>query len=373
MRLALRLARQGEGGTRPNPPVGAVVVRGNRQIAGGFHRRAGGPHAEVDALRKAGARARGATLYVTLEPCCTFGRTPPCTDLILETGIRRVVVAIRDPNPKHRGRGIRLLRRAGVRVDEGVCAQEAAELLAPFAHWIVSGRPFVTLKLGMTLDGRIADAKGKSRWITGPESRRAVHELRRRADAVMVGVETALADDPSLLPEKPWPGRTLRIVVDSRGRLPCGAKVLTDGHADQTLIATTSACPAARQRRYRRTGAMVLPLPSAKGHVSLSALMRALGRQGLLHVLCEGGGELAAALVRERLVDRFELFIAPRILGGRGTVPAFGGTGWLLGSAPRLELLECRRRGGDIQLTLSGDSRAGGGPETGLYYSGSGY
>ena len=200
MQRALRLARRGEGLTRPNPPVGAVAVKSGKIVGEGYHRRAGGPHAEVVALSKAGTKARGCTLYVTLEPCCTWGRTPPCTDLILSSGVRRVVVSVRDPNPRHSGRGLTLLRRKGIRVIEGVCAEEGMKLIAPFAKWIRRGLPYVTLKLGMSVDGKIADRKGRSRWITGPEARNKVHELRRRVDGILVGGGTVRNDDPSPAP-----------------------------------------------------------------------------------------------------------------------------------------------------------------------------
>jgi diaminohydroxyphosphoribosylaminopyrimidine deaminase/5-amino-6-(5-phosphoribosylamino)uracil reductase len=332
MRKALRLARRGEGGTRPNPPVGAVVVRRGRVVGHGFHRRAGEPHAEALAIRSAGPACRGATLYVTLEPCCTTGRTGPCTEVILRSGIRRVVAAVRDPNPRHCGRGLALLRRRGIEVVEGVCAAEAARLLAPFRKWITTGRPYLTLKMGTTLDGRIADARGRSRWITCPASRSAVGDLRRRVDAVMVGGDTVRADDPSLLP--PADGSRegpLRVVVDSRGRVPAGARVLTDGRADRTVVATTS-----------RAGL------AAEG-TSLAWVLRRLGSEGVLHVLCEGGGRIARSLVRAGLVDEFLFFVAPRLLGGDG-VAAVAGPGWALQKGPRLRFVEVRRVGADVMV-----------------------
>ena len=229
MRRALALARRGEGCTRPNPPVGAVVVVRNRLVGQGYHQIAGGPHAEVHALRKAGRHSAGATLYVTLEPCSTQGRTPPCTDAIIAAGVRRVVVAVRDPNPRHAGRGLIVLRRKGIEIHEGVVADQATELLRPFAKWIQHKTPYVTLKLAMTLDGRIADAQGRSQWITGPAMRGAVHALRRRVDAILVGRETAAIDDPNLLPRPARGRQPFRVVVDSRGRLPPNLRMLHDG------------------------------------------------------------------------------------------------------------------------------------------------
>jgi len=348
MRKALALARRAEGRTRPNPPVGAVVVRGNKDVGHGYHRKAGGPHAEIYALREAGEQARGATLYVTLEPCCTVGRTGPCTEAVAAAGVACVVASVRDPNPLHSGRGLARLRRQGIRVTEGVCAKEGRLLIRPFAKWVTAGLPFVTLKMGMTLDGRIADGKGISRWITGGASRTAVRQMRRRADAILVGSRTALADDPSLLSngrgEPAW-----RIIADSSGRLPAGARVLTDGQAGHTIIATTRRCPCAQAERYRSHGARVWTLPAREGRVALKSLLAEVGKMGLLHLLCEGGGELAEALIREGRVDEYVFFIAPRVLGGRG-VPVVGGRGWRLESAPRLKFTRWERMGKDMLL-----------------------
>lgn len=347
MRRALALARRGEGLTRPNPPVGAVIAKAGRLLASGFHERAGGPHAEALALRAAGRSAKGATLYVSLEPCSTHGRTPPCTEAILRAGIRRVVVAAADRNPKHAGRGLVFLRRHGIQVATGVCEAGALELLRPFFTWILTGRPLVTLKLGITLDGRISDASGHSRWITSPAALRCVQSLRRRADAVLVGVGTAVADDPSLMP-RPALGRSpFRVVVDSKGRLPARAKVLTDGFQDRTIVATTRQCPASIMARWAKAGARVWILPAARQKVSLAALVKRLGGEGLLHVLCEGGGELAAGLVQAGLVDDFLFFLAPKLLGAKA-VPAIGGAGWALAGAPALSFKSVRKIGPDL-------------------------
>ncbi|MFU8781103.1 MAG: bifunctional diaminohydroxyphosphoribosylaminopyrimidine deaminase/5-amino-6-(5-phosphoribosylamino)uracil reductase RibD, partial [Kiritimatiellia bacterium] len=245
MRRALILAAKGEGRTRPNPPVGAVLVRAGKVIGEGYHRKAGGPHAEVVALRGLPLRqTRGATLYVTLEPCSTHGRTPPCVDAILAAGIAEVVVSVKDPNPKHAGRGLRLLRKHGVRVIAGVCQEEGAALLAPFAKWVTTGQPFVTLKMGMTLDGRIGDARKHSRWITGPAARREVQDLRKRVDAVLVGAGTVAADNPSLLVQSRKTGQPLRVILDGSGRIPLHAKVLGDRYP--TIIVVTDCCSAKR-------------------------------------------------------------------------------------------------------------------------------
>lgn len=349
MLRAIAQARQGEGLTRPNPPVGAVLVKKGRLLAEGFHPKAGGPHAEIVALRKAGARARAADLYVTLEPCSTWGRTPPCTDAIIEAGIRRVIAGVADPNPRHAGRGFRILRKAGVEVKSGVLAVECGQLIEPFAMHQREGRPFVTLKLGMSLDGRIADLRGKSRWITSASSRARVHELRRRVDGILVGRETAQRDNPSLLPD-PANGRApWRIVLDPSGRLPLRLKLFSDAHRNQTIVFVGPDAPARHIAALTERGVVVEHLPLSSGGFRLRSVMKALGARGLLHVLCEGGGALAAALVRERLVDEAWFFLAPKLLGGGGR-PAIGGPGWPLANAPEWRILEIQSVPPDVWI-----------------------
>jgi diaminohydroxyphosphoribosylaminopyrimidine deaminase/5-amino-6-(5-phosphoribosylamino)uracil reductase len=352
MNVALEMARRGEGRTAPNPPVGAVIVRSGKVVGKGFHACAGAAHAEVEALTEAGSSARGADLYVTLEPCSTQGRTPPCTDAICAAGIRHVVVGTRDPNPVHRGRGLRQLRRAGIRVTEGVEQAEAREIIAPFAKHVTTGRPFVTLKLAMTLDGRIADRQGNSRWISGPAARERVHALRQRVDAILVGRRSACIDDPSLTAREggfrvPW-----RVVVDSRGSLPPTARMVSDKWAERSIIATTKQCSSRRVRMYEKNGAQVWSIAATKDGVSLPRLLARMGKRGILHVLCEGGGELAAMLLRRGHVDRFYLFIAPRLLGATG-VPVVGGEGWVLRNAPGMRIDGLERVGEDVLLTLT--------------------
>ncbi|MCD6129075.1 bifunctional diaminohydroxyphosphoribosylaminopyrimidine deaminase/5-amino-6-(5-phosphoribosylamino)uracil reductase RibD, partial [Candidatus Bipolaricaulota bacterium] len=267
MRRALELARLGEGYTRPNPLVGAVVVKDGEVIAEGYHARYGGPHAEMVALSRAGERARGADLYVNLEPCVHWGKTPPCVDRIIAAGIRRVILAARDPNPLVNGKGVDKLRSAGIEVVEGVLREEAEKLNEIFFHWVKTQRPFVALKLAMSLDGKIASRTGKSRWITGEEARKKVHELRRRYAAVLVGVNTVLTDDPQLTVREVEGPQPLRIVLDSRGRIPLSAKVLS-GEAP-TLIATTQAMPEEIEHKLREKGAEVWRLPARDGKVDL--------------------------------------------------------------------------------------------------------
>lgn len=349
MAEALALARRGEGRTRPNPPVGAVVVKGGRIVGRGWHAGAGGPHAEVVALRDAGARARGATLYITLEPCSTWGRTPPCTDAIRAAGVKSVVAAVRDPNPKHRGRGLRLLKRAGLEVRCGEGAAEAENLLRPFASWITRRRPWLTLKLACTLDGRIADAAGHSRWITGAAARRWVQDLRRRADAILVGAGTVRADNPSLLPRPARGRQPWRVVAVGRSGVPLDSQVCTDAQSSRTLLAVTAEGADRVGSDALARGVQMVVLPAAAGgRPSMRHLMEHLGALGLLHVVCEGGGELAAELLREGLVDELAMFFAPRVLGGRGARPSVGGADVPLAAAQELEWISTERVGRDL-------------------------
>lgn len=368
MRRALELARRGLGRTSPNPAVGALVVAPDGTIVGrGFHAAAGTAHAEVLALEEAGPRARGATLYVTLEPCCHHGRTPPCTEAIQRAGVGRVVAAMLDPDPRVSGRGAAVLRRAGVAVDVGVLEHETSRLLEAYIHHRRTGLPFVTMKVAMTLDGKVATRAGDARWISGERSRRTVHALRRQVDAVLVGVGTVLADDPLLTARPPGtpaptgkpasadraPRQPLRIIVDSAARTPPGARVLTAaGDPGRTLIAVTRGAPAARVRTLREAGAEVLLLPStADGRVDLGALARELGERGVLHVLLEGGPTLNAAALAAGLVHRVLVFVAPRIVGGSAAPGPVGGDGVArLTEAISVRDLAARRSGEDILL-----------------------
>jgi diaminohydroxyphosphoribosylaminopyrimidine deaminase / 5-amino-6-(5-phosphoribosylamino)uracil reductase len=352
MRRALALAARGIGLTRPNPPVGAVVVRAGRIVGGGWHRAAGRPHAEVEALRAAGARARGGDLYVTLEPCCTHGRTPPCTEAIIGAGVRRVWAAATDPNPRHRGRGFRRLRAAGIEVQAGLCGAEAQALLEPFATRMRLGRPKVTLKMACSLDGRIADAEGRSRWITGPRARAAVQTLRRTADAILIGARTASADDPSLLPRPARGRRPWRVVADPRGQLTPKARLLRE-QPEQTLVCVGPACPARARRAIEATGARCWTVPAdPAGGLDLRVLLERLAAElGVMHVLCEGGGRMAGALLRAELADELWWFVAPCILGTDGA-PAVGGPGGPLAAAPRYAVTSVDRMGGDVCVRL---------------------
>jgi len=348
MARAIVLARRGLGRTSPNPPVGAVVVRGGRVVGEGWHRRAGGPHAEIVALRRAGARAAGATLYVTLEPCAHFGRTPPCVDAVLAAGVARVVVGAGDPNPRVRGRGLRRLRRAGVRVATGVLAAEAEAVAGWFRTAVARRRPYVLLKLAASADGRIATAAGESRWVSGPRARAAVHRLRDRVDAVMVGAGTVRADDPALTCRLRGGRDPVRVIVAGRLRVPPGARVFRQRSSAPTLVATTAAAPAARRRVLARAGVEVVVLPGRGGRLRLAALLEALWARGIVSVLLEGGGDLAAAALRERVVDRVLLVLAPVLIGGDGR-PMLGPLGRArLAAAIRLRDVRLARLGPDL-------------------------
>lgn len=349
MRRAIELARLGEGLTRPNPPVGAVIVRKGRQIAEGFHERAGGPHAEIVALNQAGPRAKGADLYVTLEPCSTWGRTPPCTDAILRAGIRRVICGAVDPNPRHAGRGFEILKRAGVEVQSGILEAECEKLIEPFATLQRQGRPFVTLKLAMSLDGRIADARGRSRWITGEAARQKVHELRARVDGILVGRETAALDNPSLLPNPSNGRQPFRIVLDPRGELPLSLKMFRDAGRAQTIAVTSHEAPSRYAEALMKRQVRVIRLRARNGRFALRSVLKALGDWGLLHVLCEGGGKLADSLLKEGLVDEAWFFLAPKFLGSDAR-PAIGGTGWKLVQEPEWRIEAVEEVGRDILI-----------------------
>lgn len=332
MTLALRLAAKGRGTASPNPMVGALVVRQGRIIGQGFHLRPGTPHAEILALRQAGHRARGATLYVTLEPCCHLKkRTPPCVPEIVRSGVCRVVIAMHDPNPSVKGRGIKQLRQSGISVTIGVARPEAEELNKAYGHFMKTGRPYVILKAGMTLDGKLATATGESRWMTGVPSRREAHQLRRDVDAVLVGVGTVLADDSSLTARTGAQLETLaarqpiRIVVDSLLRTPLKARILTQQDRAKTIIATTAAAPRVRRSAFEKKGIEVLTLPSVRGRVSLTVLLKLLGRRGMMSVLVEGGGEVNAAMLRSKVVDHIRLYMAPVLLGGQDAKGIIGG------------------------------------------------
>jgi len=374
MRLALDLARRGYGRTSPNPMVGAVLVKGGQIIGRGWHRRAGEPHAEIEALHDAerrGFSSRGATLYVTLEPCCTQGRTPPCTPAIVAAGIRRVVVAAIDPNPQHAGRGLRRLRRAGIQVSLGCLAQPATMLNEAFNHWILHRTPLVTVKAAMTLDGKIATATGESRWITGERARAWAMRLRQGMDAILVGINTVLADDPSLTVRRggtdvplPPSRQPRRIVLDARARTPVSARLVTDAHAARTTVVVGRQAPRQRLDALRRR-VCVWVAPTRAGRIDLAWLLRRLGAEEVTSLLVEGGGEVNADFLRRGLAQRVAFFYAPKVLGGREARKAVAGPGardWR--EVLRLTDLEWRRVGPDLLLRARvWHGRAGASPD----------
>ncbi|MBS7810837.1 bifunctional diaminohydroxyphosphoribosylaminopyrimidine deaminase/5-amino-6-(5-phosphoribosylamino)uracil reductase RibD [Roseococcus pinisoli] len=362
MRAALQVAARGLGNTWPNPSVGCVLVKDGIVIGRGWTQPGGRPHAEVEALTRAEAlspgSARGATAYVTLEPCSHFGRTPPCCDALIRAGVARVVVALRDPDRRVDGRGFARLRDAGIAVEEGLMGEEAAALNAGFIRRVTQGLPLVTLKLASTLDGRIATASGESRWITGEGARRAVHALRARHDAVMVGSGTAVADDPELDCRIPGmdPVPMLRVVADARLRLPLTARLVTQARAQPTWVLTGAGHRPAVLAPYITAGVEVVTIRRASGGgLQPRAMLQALGARGVTRVMVEGGAHLAAALLKAGLVDRLVWFHAPAMLGAEG-LESLGGLGiGPLSAMPRFRLLDSRRLGADIMSEYAKD------------------
>lgn len=328
MKMALELAARARGRTSPNPMVGAVVVKEGKVIGRGCHLKAGTPHAEIHALNQAGEGARGATLYVTLEPCCHYGRTGPCTDAIIKAGVARVVTAMTDPNPLVAGKGLRLLSSAGIEVSSGVMEEEALELNEVFIKYITTGRPYVIAKAAVSLDGKIATRTGKSKWITSEDARAYSHQLRDWYDAIMVGIGTVLADDPSLTTRLPGGGGRdpVRIILDSRARIPFNARVLTQQSEAPTLIAAASVAPPERVDALRGIGVEVLVVNDGN-QVDLHELMRLLGERGITSVLIEGGATLHGSAFSSQIVDKVAWFIAPKIIGGREAPGPVAGPG----------------------------------------------
>lgn len=350
MRAALTLAARGLGNTWPNPSVGCVVVKDGRVVGRALTAASGRPHAEPQAIAMAGDAARGATMYVTLEPCCFHGRTPPCTDAILAAGIARVVVAMPDPDPRVDGKGLARLRDGGVHVTTGLLADEAMEVNAGLTCRICAGRPMVTLKLASTLDGRIATSRGESQWITGEDARRAAHGLRGRHDAVLVGAGTVLADDPDLTCRIPGYTRlpTMRVIADSRLRTPLTARVVSTAAAAPTLILVAPGHDPARAEAMRAAGVELVEVPRSEAGLDLRAGLAALAERGLTRILAEGGAQLAATLLRADLVDRVAWFHAPAILGGDAWPAAepFGAAA--LAEMPRFVRVGLRAVGADM-------------------------
>ena len=354
MRIAIREALRGRGRTSPNPLVGAVIVKRGRVIARGYHSLFGGPHSEIVALSKLPeGRAQDATLYVNLEPCCFHGKTPPCTKAILASGIRRVVVGCEDPNPLVSGKGISELRASGIEVTAGILEQEARRLNAPYFTFVTQKRPWVLLKMAQTIDGRLALASGQSRWITGEAARREAHRLRSWLDAVLVGVQTILQDDPDLTVRlvrgrNPW-----RIVLDSSLRIPLKARVLHQQESAKTVVFTTSKAPAEKRHSLEKIGARVFEVStSSDGFVNLHAALDKMAELGIMSLLVEGGGTVHRSFVLAGLVDQLTVAIAPKLIGadGRGSVGPLGLQS--LAEMPEFRWLRRRMVGEDLWLEL---------------------
>jgi len=350
MRRALTLAERGRGDTSPNPPVGAVLARGDRIVAEGWHRRAGRPHAEAEALAAAGSEARGATLYVTLEPCTVHGRTPPCAPAVAAAGVARVVIGTADPNPRVDGDGIRHLQQAGIDVEAGVLDLDCRRMIEAFAKHVRTGRAFVTGKIAATLDGRAAAADGSSQWITGPTARRDAHRLRGSVDAVMVGVGTILKDDPRLTVRlRGFKGhQPLRVVLDSSGRTPPDAAVV--GADAPTLVVTTDKAPEDAVAALRARGAQVWRAPARDGRIDLAATLDHLGSRDVMEVMIEGGPALLGDAVEHGLVDRYVFYLAPKLLGSSGLAAIAGFVTPTIAEARELVIHSVRHTGADLRI-----------------------
>jgi diaminohydroxyphosphoribosylaminopyrimidine deaminase / 5-amino-6-(5-phosphoribosylamino)uracil reductase len=325
MKMALDLAASAKGRTNPNPIVGAILVKDGVIVGSGLHRKAGEPHAEVHAFRMAGEHAEGATLYVTLEPCSHFGKTPPCANLVKESNVARVVVAMQDPNPQVAGRGIGLLREAGIEVEVGVLEEEARILNERFVHNMVSRTPFVISKVAMTLDGKIAAYNGHSKWITGEESRHNVHLLRNEVDAILVGIGTVLADDPMLTTRLATGGKNpIRVVLDSDLKTPLEAKIMDTTEAKTWIVAKEGA-DQAKAKVLEEKGIEIIYVPKTNSGLDLAELLNKLYEKGVTDLLVEGGSEINGSFLRAGLINKYFIYVAPKILGGRDSLAPFTG------------------------------------------------
>lgn len=352
MNLALELAKRAKGLTSPNPCVGAVVVKDGKIVGKGYHRKAGGLHAEIYALKQAGAKARGATLYVSLEPCRHHGKTPPCVDAIIASMIKRVVAAMKDPNPLNNGRGIAALKRKGIKVEVGILEDEARRLNEAFIKYITKKIPFVTVKVAQSLDGKIATHTGNSKWITSEKAREFTHGLRSETDAILVGIEAILKDDPLLSARskvKRINKQPAKIILDSKLRTPTSAKIFSKGSPGKVIIATTKLAPKDRVEILKKKDAEILIIESKKGKVNIKTLLRLLGEKGITHILVEGGGEVIASAFEAKVVDRVLFFVAPKIIGGREAPTSVEGIGVnRVSKAIRLKDIRFERMGDDF-------------------------
>jgi diaminohydroxyphosphoribosylaminopyrimidine deaminase/5-amino-6-(5-phosphoribosylamino)uracil reductase len=351
MKKAIALAHMGLGVASPNPSVGCLVVRDGRIVGRGFHEYLLLDHAEVRALREASEQARNATAYITLEPCCHHGRTPPCVNRLIESGVRRVVVARIDPNPRVSGKGVEHLRSAGIQVEVGLLEEEAGQIIEPFACHIATGIPFITAKVGMSLDGKIGTASRRDRSITSEASREFGQQLRLAADALLVGVGTVLADDPELTyrGKAPKTKPLLRIILDSNLRMPADARVLQS--KGPVLVFCGRGADGLKRKELRKRGAEICPVSSIDGNLDLHAILQELGQRDILSILVEGGSKVHWSFLANGLVDKFYFLIAPMILGGEHAVPSVGGMGYdLIADSPRFKIRQCLTSGPDLVL-----------------------
>lgn len=352
MMHAIELAKQGRGWTNPNPLVGAVIVKEGRIIGEGYHARYGGFHAERNAISSLTESARGATMYVTMEPCCHYGKTPPCTEAILEQKISRVVIGSFDPNPKVAGKGADKLREAGVCVEEGLMKEECDRLNPVFFHYITTRMPYLVMKYAMTADGKTAAKTGKSKWITGEESRKAVQEMRHQYMGIMAGIGTVLADDPLLTVREEGKKSPVRIICDSRLRIPLESRICTTAGQYRTILACGEKNSEEKCKSLEDLGIQVVSFPDKQGKVDILALMRYLGEQGIDSVFVEGGGELNDSVLRTGLVQEINVFIAPKLFGGREAKSPVAGIGIKTPeNACRLSLESVSKTGDDLLLT----------------------
>jgi len=353
MRRALELAAKGKGFTSPNPMVGAVIVKKGRIIGEGCHQRAGDKHGEIVALESCREDPQGGTIYLNLEPCCHQGRTPPCVETIIKAGIKRVVAAMVDPNPLVNGRGFEILRQHGIKVEVGLCQQEAEELNEKFIFFIKNSRPFVMIKAALSLDGKIATPTGKSRWLSSPEARGYVHQLRQEYDAIMVGINTVLRDNPRLTVRLPGVEKKeiIRVVLDSKLRIPFQCRLLREKRGGEVLVFTTPAAPAERIEQLRGLGVEVVIAKEKGGRVDLKYALKQLAERGIISLLIEGGSEVFATALREKVINKVLFIYAPLIIGGRDSIPLFSGEGKKeLHSAYRLTKVHSYRLGPDVAI-----------------------
>jgi len=348
MRLALSLARRGEGRVSPNPMVGAVIVKNGKIVGKGYHKYFGGPHAEVEAIKDAGENAKGATLFVSLEPCCHFGKTPPCTEAIIDAGIKKVVAATFDPNPLNHGKGIKILKKAGIEVEVGLCEEEAKKINEYFFKFIKKKIPYVIVKVAASLDGKITTFLGQSKWITSEKSRKLGKKLRNKVDAILVGINTVIKDNPELLPLKKRK-RYYRIILDSKLKIPLEAKILKNQTNYPTLVFTTCRTKSDKIKTLEQKGVKVEIVEEKEEKVDARKVLEKLGKMEISSLLVEGGGEVIGSFIQEKLVDKIVLFLSPRIIGGKEAPTWVEGKGFAhLQETPWINIHRIKRIGEDI-------------------------